>query len=398
MDETDIFISGGGIAGLAAAACFGAAGFRVILADPAPPPQRDDDRSDLRSTAYLHPSRAILERAGVWSALDPHATPLRGLRVIDTMDRPPRIREDRTFCADELGNEAFGWNVPNWLARQALARRAAEMPGVELRLGTGFAALFAREAGAVVTLTDGSRIAARLAVAADGHASPLREAAGIGVDMRRYGQKALAFAVTHARPHEEVSTEIYAVGGAFTLVPLADHEGWPASAVVWMNDGPEALRLNALDDPAFGAAATERSCGVLGELAPIGSRRLWPVVTQTARALTASRVALVAEAAHVLPPIGAQGLNTSLADIAELVAQAAADPDRLGTQAMLDGYTRARGSDLYRRAGVIDLFNRVCRSDAAPVAALRLAGLRAVHGIAPIRRRVMQAGLGPDPA
>ncbi len=398
MDETDIFISGGGIAGLAAAACFGAAGFRVILADPVPPPKQDDDRSDLRSTAYLRPSRTLLERAGVWSALDPEATPLRVLRVIDTHGRPPQIREDRAFRAEETGAEAFGWNVPNWLARQALARRAAEMPEVELRLGTGFAALFARETGVVVTLTDGSRIAARLAIAADGHASPLREAAGIGVDIRRYGQKALAFAVTHERPHEDVSIEIYARGGAFTLVPLPDHDGRPASAVVWMNDGPEALRLAALDDAAFGAAATERSCGVLGALAPIGPRRLWPVVTQTARALAATRVALVAEAAHVLPPIGAQGLNTSLADIAELLAQAVADPGRLGTEAMLDAYVGARARDLSRRAAVVDLFNRVCRSDAAPVAALRLAGLRAVHGIAPVRRRVMQAGLGPDPA
>lgn len=395
MEETDIFVSGGGIAGLVTAAAFGQAGFSVILADPAPPPESmEAEGSDLRSTAYLQPSRDLMDKAALWPALEAHAAPLEVLRVIDSVGWPPVERARRDFRADDLSDRPFGWNLPNWLTRKVLAETIAGLPGVRLCLGTGFSSMLAREAEALVTLTDGTRIRARLVVGADGRGSPVREAAGISVSRSGYGQKAFALAARHEQPHENISTEIYNRGGAFTLVPMPDVEGVPCSAVVWMNDGAEAVRLAALEDVPFDAHMTERSLGVLGKLTTIGPRRLWPIITQTADRLTARRTALVAEAAHVLPPIGAQGLNTSLQDVAALVTLAAGDPERLGEAAMLDAYARRRATDIHVRARVIDLFNRVCKSDAPPVQALRLAGLKAVHDIRPVRRAVMQAGLG----
>ena len=233
-----------------------------------------------------------------------------------------------------------------------------------------------------------------LAVAADGRASPLREAKGITAEITRYGQKALAFVVTHAVPHDNVSTEIYLSGGAFTLVPLADHDGQPASAVVWMNDGRRAAELASMDAEAFSDAATERSTGVLGRLSLVTQRRSWPVVTQRATALVAERTVILAEAAHVLPPIGAQGLNTSLHDVASLVNLAAARPDGLGDQTLLTAYAKARATDIHARAKAIDLFNRVCRSHNPSVQALRGLGLKLVHDVAPLRKGVMRAGMG----
>lgn len=393
--ETDIFISGGGIAGLSAGVALARAGVRVTLADPAPAVESATaEGSDLRSTAFLQPARTLLEAAGLWDKLAPQATPLETLRVVNLEGEPPEIRADRAFEATDLGEPAFGWNLPNWLTRKVMAEVAAETPGLDLRLGTGFAKLLTRESEALVTLSDGTRISARLAIAADGRASPLREAAGIGVETTRYGQKALAFAVAHELPHRNVSTELYHEGGAFVLVPLPDHEGRPASAVVWMQDGPEALRLAGLDAAAFGAAATARSAHVLGALTPISPIRVWPVVTQRAKSLTAERVAITAEAAHVLPPIGAQGLNTSLHDIRVLLDLAAARPGTLGDRDFLDRYARARERDIAARARVIDLYNRLCRSDAPPVQALRSAGLKLVHDLAPLRRGVMRAGMG----
>lgn len=396
VTSVDIFISGGGIAGLVAAAAFGGAGFSVCLADPAPPVNSaEDDGSDLRSTAYLQPARDLLDTAGLWRTLAPHATPLDALRVIDTTGWPPETTAIREFRADELGDLPFGWNLPNWLTRKVLADHIATLDRVDLRLGTGFARLLQRESAALITLTDGSRLSARLAIAADGRASPLREAAGIGTSITRYGQKALAFSVTHAHGHNNTSTEIYNAGGAFTLVPLPDHQGGPASAVVWMNDGPRAAELLAMDTAAFEAAMTARSTGLLGHLTLASPRRMWPVVTQRATQLTAQRVAITAEAAHVLPPIGAQGLNTSLNDIAALLQIATAAPGDIGTTSMLTRYAANRARDIKARATVIDLFNRICRSDAEPVQALRTAGLKAVYDITPVRRAIMQAGLGP---
>jgi 2-octaprenyl-6-methoxyphenol hydroxylase len=237
-------------------------------------------------------------------------------------------------------------------------------------------------------------VAARLVIGADGRASPTREAAGIAVSTWRYGQKALAFAVGHDEPHDNISTEIYLSGGAFTLVPLPDHQGRPASAVVWMDDGPETLRRAKLDSEDLGREATLRSTGILGELRPVTRVAVFPVVTQLAKALVAERTVLIAEAAHVMPPIGAQGLNTSLHDVAALAALAEAQPAGLGQASFLDAYARARGRDLAARARVIDAFNRLCRSGAPAFQDLRGKGLGLVHDFKPLRRRVMRAGLG----
>lgn len=393
--QTDIFISGGGIAGLTAGISLARAGFSVTLADPSPPATAEsDDASDLRSTAFLQPARNLLEDAGLWPLLAGAATPLEALRVIDLAGSPPAISTERTFQSADIGEDAFGWNLPNWLTRKVLTDAAKDMDGLDLRLGTGFAKLLMREGEALVTLTDGARLSARLAIAADGRASPLRDAAGIGADTTRYGQKALAFAVAHDTPHGNVSTELYHTGGAFVLVPLPDHEKTPASAVVWMQDGPEAVRLAARDDDAFGRAATERSAGVLGHLTPLTPRRMWPVITRTARVLTAERVALIAEAAHVMPPIGAQGLNTSLSDVRALVDAAKAAPASVGDPAFLATYAEARKTDVAARARMIDAYNRLCRSASPGAQAVRGFGLKLLHDVSPLRRRIMQAGMG----
>lgn len=393
--ETDIFISGGGIAGLTAGIALAREGFDVVLADPSPPaPDSAAEGADLRSTAFLQPARALLESAGLWSCLAENAMPLEALRVINLAGDPPEIATERTFEAADLNEPAFGWNLPNWLTRKVLVEAASKTPGLVLRMGTGFSRLLTRDREALVTLDDGTRLSARLSIAADGRTSSLREAAGIGVRTTRYGQKALAFAATHPLPHDAISTELYDAGGAFVLVPLPDHDGIPASAVVWMQDGPEAMRLAELDDSAFGRAATTRSAAVLGPLTPVTARRIWPVVTQTAERLTAERVALIAEAAHVMPPIGAQGLNTSLHDVSALIDAARAMPDSLGTAEFLARYERTRARDVAVRAKVIDAYNRLCRSDAPSAHALRSAGLKLVHDMAPLRRAVMRAGMG----
>ncbi len=393
--QVDIFISGGGIAGLIAAAAFGHAGFSVLLADPAPPAAAPDDpASDLRSTAFLQPARALFDEIGIWPVLAPHAQPLDALRVVDTHGDPPEIAATRTFTPADLGEDTFGWNLPNWLTRREVLAHVADRPGITLALGTGFAAMLARSREALVTLTDGTRLRARLVIGADGRDSPVREAAGIGAATQRYGQRALAFVATHAQAHANVSTEIYNSGGAFTTVPLPDHRGSPASAIVWMNDGPRTQALAALPAAEFDAAMTERAAGLLGPMRRVGRLAQWPVITRRAARLTAERTALVAEAAHVLPPIGAQGLNTSLHDVAALFDLARAEPAALGTPDQLAAYARLRERDIALRARTIDAFNRLCQSGAAPAQRVRSAGLKAVHDIAPIRRAIMRAGLG----
>ncbi|WBU58987.1 UbiH/UbiF family hydroxylase [Paracoccus albus] len=389
---TDILISGGGIAGLVAAASFGAEGHSVICVDPAPPVT--DEKSagaDLRTTAFLIPSVRLLERAGLWDRLSPHATPLQIMRIIDAGGAEPVARLTRDFDAADISDGPFGWNLPNWLLRREILNRLDQMPNVDFRPGTATTALTARQEEAMVTLSDGSRINARLVVGADGRNSAIRQALGIGVKTTRYGQKALAFAVTHERPHNNVSTEIHRTGGPFTLVPLPDRDGKPSSAVVWMERGPEIARLMAMAPHAFEDALNDRSTGILGHLTQATTLTTWPIISQIADRFTGPRTALIAEAAHVLPPIGAQGLNMSLADLNMLLDLSKDDP---GSTESLRIFQRRRWAEARLRLAGIDLLNRASMIGAPPLRDLRAAGLGAIYGIRPVRRLLMKAGLG----
>ena len=394
-DTCDILISGGGIAGLTAAAAFASSGFSVICADPAPPvTERDAEGSDLRTTAFLQPAQALLERCGIWAQLADHAAPLQIMRIVDAGGLRPEPRVVKDFNAADISDQPFGWNLSNWLLRREMIARLAELPNVDLRFGTGTTGLFTRTDEARVSLSDGSQVTAKLVVACDGRSSPMREAASIPVKTTRYGQKALAFAVTHAVPHDNVSTEIHRSGGPFTLVPLPDHAGQPCSAVVWMERGPEVARLASLPVPEFEAEMTARSAGLWGPLSLITRRTVWPIISQVAERMEAERVALVAEAAHVVPPIGAQGLNMSLGDMRVLLDLAEADPGNLGSRAMLTAYHKARHGEVRARVAGIDALNRASMASIRGLRDMRMRALRAFYSVKPVRTTLMRAGLG----
>ncbi|MBE9637854.1 UbiH/UbiF family hydroxylase [Salipiger mangrovisoli] len=393
--DYDILISGGGIAGLTAAAAFGNAGFSVLCVDPAPPvTEREAQGADLRSTAFLQPAQAFLAEASLWQRLAPHAMPLQVMRIVDAGGELPEPRVVKDFDSAEISELPFGWNLPNWLLRRELSAHLHEMDSVTFLPGTATTALFTREAEARVTLSDGRRIRTRLVIAADGRNSPMREAAGIGVKTTRFGQKALAFATTHPIPHGNVSTEVHRTGGPFTLVPLPDFEGQPSSAVVWMEEGPKAEALMALDDAAFEAAMSERSCHLFGPLKLASRRTIWPIIAQHAESLTGQRLALVAEAAHVVPPIGAQGLNMSLADMKVLHDLAAARPETLGEPTMLDAYGRKRMPDIRARVAGITALNRASMLSNPLLRDARATALDALYEVKSVRKTLMQLGLG----
>ncbi|MDK3017939.1 UbiH/UbiF family hydroxylase [Pseudodonghicola flavimaris] len=394
-DSCDILISGGGIAGLTAAAVFGHAGFDVICVDPAPPiTDRDAEGSDLRTTAILQPGQALMAEAGLWDRLAPEAAALQIMRIVDAGGETPTPRVVRDFNAADISDQPFGWNLPNWLLRRELSAHLAGLANVDYRPGTGTTSLFTRTAEARVGLSDGSRVSARLVVAADGRNSPMREAAGIRVHTSRYGQKALALATTHPIPHDNVSTEIHRSGGPFTLVPLPDYQGSPSSALVWMERGPRIQELLEMAPATFEAAMTERSCGLYGPLKLASRRTVWPIISQWAERMAGERVALMAEAAHVVPPIGAQGLNTSLGDLRALYDLALARRDGLGDAQMLDAYHKARHTEMMVRVRGIDLLNRASMAEAQPLRDLRAAGLNTLYSLPPVRRTLMQMGLG----
>ena len=378
---SDIFIAGGGPAGLIATLALARQGYGVTLADPAP------RHADARSTAFLAPSVRFLETLGLWDKLASDAVPLEALTLIDAVGTPPVERTRRTFVASDHDLTAFAMNVPNDVLLAALDTELGNLP--VRRLALGCTSVFTRTTGAEVTLSDGSRLPARLVIAADGRNSKLRERAGLGVRRQASGQIALAFTATHDLPHGNVSLEIYTSGGPCTLVPIHDVKGKPASAVVWMDDSAKALAR--LSNPDIDAELTARTLGLMGEMKRVSPIGQWKVETLLADEMSAERLALIGEAAHVLPPIGAQGLNASIKDIATLTGLLGADP---GADEPLQRYSRTRRADLRVRGGAIDLMNSVTSSDQSLMLWLRQTGLKLAADVTPVRKVLVKAGLG----
>ncbi len=394
-ESTDILISGGGVAGLCAAVAFGAAEFSVLCVDPATPiTDQAVEGADLRSTAFLMPSVALLQEIGLWARFAPHAAALQVMRIVDAGGDAGVARLTRDFDAAEISEAPFGYNLPNWLLRREMLAEIATMPNVHFRPGVATARVMPRESEALVSLSDGSSWRAKLLIGADGRNSSVRQALGISVKTTRYGQKALAFTTTHPVPHQNVSTEVHRSGGPFTMVPLPDHEGLPASAVVWMETGAEIARLSALSLPEFDAEMSLRACHLLGPMHRISALTTWPIISQVAARMSGERTALMAEAAHVVPPIGAQGLNMSLGDLAALRSLALENRAALGAAPMLEAYHNRRHREVQARVAGIDALNRASMVGAPMLRDLRAQILGALYSLAPVRKTLMKAGLG----
>lgn len=396
LHETDALVVGAGPAGLIAALLLARAGFKTTIADRADPARPAS--LELRSAALLAPALSVLERVDVAGAVRAAGTPLRTMRLIEVGGPEDAARRDAAFEAEEIGQHAFGVNIANDALRAALLRRAQETPELTLRAPAALTHLLASADGALAQFSDGTRVSARLVIGADGRESAVRRSAGIQARRFDYGQTAMVFHVAHDAPHQNASTEILREGGPFTLTPFTPGPGGaPRSAVVWMEKTAKAERLLALSEEAFAMAATERSRGVLGPLKLVSPRIGWKVISLLAERLHARRVALIAEAAHVVPPIGAQGLNMSVKDaetLTALLCEARKAGRDIGAETTLARLTRTRFPDIAARVAATAALNGAAMGALGPLKDLRWAGLSLVHGVAPLRRAAMRFGLG----
>jgi 2-octaprenyl-6-methoxyphenol hydroxylase len=380
QQHCDIAIVGAGAVGLAAALALAAAGRHVVLFGQANAPR------DGRTVALLDGSWRLLEALGLTQALDAVAAPLAVMRLVDdtgSLFRQPPVE----FKAAELGLPAFGWNIENAALVEAMAAKAAAEPRIrmipqevmEITAGTG----------SVLLAGDGfAPVGARLVVGADGRKSRIRQAAGITARDWSYPQVALTAILGHRREHQDASTEFHTRSGPCTLVPMSGRR----SSLVWLVEPQDADRLAGMDDAAFAHAVERQTHSILGALTLAGPRGRVPMGGLSVDRFAAARMALIGEAAHVFPPIGAQGLNLGLRDVAAL-RDAVAGADDPGAEAALSAYDRSRQADVRLRTGAVDALNRTLLTDLLPADLMRGAGLLALSRIAPLRRLVMRQGL-----
>ncbi|MGZ8391178.1 MAG: FAD-dependent monooxygenase, partial [Rhodoplanes sp.] len=289
--------------------------------------------------------------------------------------------------------EAFGWNIENRYLVAALEARAQALPALQ-RISAEAAAVDIDDSGVTVTLAGGGAVTARLAIGADGRRSICRSAAGIETQAWTYPQTALTFNLRHSRRHDNISTEFHSPEGPFTLVPLPGLR----SSLVCVVAPDEAARLLALDPAGRDAEMERRSHSILGRIEAEPGHGAFPLAVENARRFAAKRVALIGEAAHVIPPIGAQGLNLGLRDaatIAELVVEARRNGADVGGRDVIDSYDRLRRIDVATRTAAVDLLNRSLLTDFLPIQGLRGIGLYMLERIGPLRRALMREGVDP---
>ena len=395
--QADIVVVGAGLVGMAAA--LGIAKLTkgtccISVLGPAFAP--DPKRPDTRTTAVFNPGLQLLRNLDVYQQLEHAPAPLEAIRIVDDM-RGLFQAPEMLFHAKEVGVPMFGANIVNADLSAALHAAIDATPGVRYHPTTGVTAINQSGTSTMVQTSEGQEFPADLIIGADGRASISRDHAQIGVTSWDYDQTAIVCSFDHTSPHQNVSTEFHRPGGPFTLVPVAEHR----SSLVWVERPAVAERLHAMSDNAFLETAQERSHGLLGTLSNVGPRGMFPLKGQTAKKFGAGNIVLLGEAAHVMPPIGAQGLNLGYRDVGALLdcieeERSAHTVLKELVPQIVRAYARNRSADVQIRTLGVDLLSKSLTLQMLPVQLGRTLGLHALRLFGPLRRTLMKQGMAPS--
>ena len=393
----DVAIVGGGVVGASCALVLAQQGLQVALIERAEPAAWSADAPDLRVYAFAPDNAALLESIGVWPAVrDARACAYTRMRVRDAGGG-----DELRFDADRFAVRELGWIVEHGLLQDRLWA-ALRRSDVALRCPARVAELRQHEDGATLVLDDGVEIDARVAIAADGGQSTLRDLAGIATTTEDYGQRGVVAYVATSRPHERTAWQRFLPTGPLAFLPCAP---WPEGqdvapnvcSIVWTLPDAEATRVLALDDDAFAEELTRAFASQLGDARPLTRRVAFPLRRQLAARYVAGRVLAMGDAAHVVHPLAGQGVNLGLRDVAALrdaVAGALARKVDWTAPHRLERWARARRSDATASAHAFSAINRAFSNDALLPTLLRGHALGLAGRIAPLGRALWRHAAG----
>jgi len=354
-----------------------------------------EETQDGRTSALMMPAIRQIEPLDIWPQLQNESAALKSLRIIDATSRLVRA-PTLTFHASEIGETAFGYNIPNKILNKVLADKVKATPNI-VWLPHKVSQYQHQPAHVTLKLDDGTRHQAALIVAADGRNSPARTAAGISARQWRYPQTALVLNFAHQLSHQNTSNEFHTAFGPFTQVPLPGNR----SSLVWVLKPQQAEHLLGLGAQALAAEIEHHMGSMLGKISLEGEDikglpQAWPLGGLVLSQFAAKRTILIGEAAHVFPPIGAQGLNLGLRDVADLVDIIRQfGQDEASQPRLIQHYNRRRRPDIWARTGFIHALNRTLLADFLPIQLIRSGGLEALRRSSPLRAWLMREGLKP---
>ncbi len=402
-DPYDVAIVGGGLTGAALACALRGHHRRIALVDASVPRSTavsapggsfapiDQSAFDARTISLAYGSRRILEGMGLWNALADHATPIRHVHVSD--------REGFGFTrmdARASGVQALGYVAEAEFLGAVMARAVAESPDIEWIPGARVVTFVAGPQAAEIEVERAGarhRLCARLVVGADGGDSTVRECAGIRTVRREYGQTAVVTTVTPQRAHHGWAFERFTPTGPLALLPLSHDR----CAVVWCARNDETEGLLALSDAEFLDALGERFGGRLGRFLRVGARQSYPLVLIWATEQVRPRLVLLGNAAHTVHPVGAQGFNLALRDVAALaesVHEAVRRGEDPGEESRLHLYEQQRHRDQRQVVAFTEGVARLFSSDFGPLRIARNLGLVALDLLPTVKRRVVRRAMG----
>ena len=384
----DVAVAGGGVVGAACALALARAGLDVALVEARPVPRWLAEQPDLRVYALAPDNAALLDALGVWpQVVRARAQPYRKMRVWDAGGG-----DELAFDAATLARDELGWIVENGLLVDRLWA-ALVAAGVQVHCPARVQGMEQDEAGVRLQLDDGTRLEARVAVAADGGASELRRLAGLDVDAHDYGQRGVVAFIETADPHQETAWQRFLPTGPLALLPFTQGR----SSIVWTLPEAEAQRVLALDDAAFALELTDASAARLGRAQPVSERAAFPLRRQLVRQQVAGRVLVLGDAAHVVHPLAGQGVNLGLRDVAALRAEVESAQARRVDWASahrLQRWARRRRSDNTVSAYAFEGINRLY-SNADPLAVLARGPLLGLAGkLPPLTRALWRHAAG----
>jgi 2-octaprenyl-6-methoxyphenol hydroxylase len=381
---SDICVIGAGLVGKTAALKLAQNGSTVTLCAP------KTVSPDTRTTALLMETVRFFEELGLWEKISQNAFPLKVMRIVDGSNR--LIRTPQTdFKSSEIDLEAFGYNLKNEDILAALDEAISALPNISQIEGsvTDINSQDSTETIHMETDDGMKTVITSFAVGADGRNSILRTSKSVSAREWEYPQAAIVVNFKHEKSTQFTSTEFHTETGPFTIVPHSDHD----AGLVWMETPENVEQLLSLSNPEFAKTMEAKMQSFLGKITLQNSPKSFPMKGLVANQFGNENWALIGEAAHVFPPIGAQGFNLGVRDI-EALAETLSRYTNQENRGL--HYNRSRKVDINTRTYGVDMLNRSLLSDFLPVQMARGIGLHLLGSIKPLRKYVMKMGIAPN--